>query len=388
MKKSDHRILVTHVGSLPRSQHLTELLLARENGIPFDAAEFDRITTAAVHDVVARQIAAGVDVISNGEQPRASFKTYVVGRMKGFGGESDRPLSADREEFPDYEELHKTRAPNRAKAHNAPQAVAEITYEDLTEAKREVEQFKTALAQRDGAYTEAFITAPSPGIVACTMLNAWYDSHEAYVNALADQLRKEYRLIHDAGFLVQIDAPDMAAERSMLWKRKPLSAYLDALDIHVAALNRALAGIPRDRIRLHSCWGNWDGPHNHDVPMADVLPKMYQANVGAHCIEFSNPRHAHEYPALKRSRFPEDRILVPGVIDSTTNFIEHPELVANRICEAVDAVGDKTRVMAGTDCGFGTYAGNQKVATSVVYAKLKTAREGADIAGRRLGFSI
>jgi 5-methyltetrahydropteroyltriglutamate--homocysteine methyltransferase len=227
------------------------------------------------------------------------------------------------------------------------------------------------------------MTAASPGIVATTMLNAHYDSHEAYVFALARQMRKEYELI--AGdFVLQIDAPDLAMERTVLFQDKSAAEFIRIAETHVAALNEALAGIPRDRIRLHCCWGNYDGPHIHDIPLAEILPVLYQARVGALSLEFANPRHQHEYAALKKVKLPAELILLPGVIDSTTNYVEHPEVVANRICEAVDAVGDRSRVIASSDCGFGTFAGSELVAEDVVWAKLRSCREGADIASRRL----
>jgi 5-methyltetrahydropteroyltriglutamate--homocysteine methyltransferase len=243
--------------------------------------------------------------------------------------------------------------------------------------------FRSALHGLAAPPTDTFMTAASPGIVATTMLNAHYDSHEAYVFALARQMRKEYELIA-ADFVLQIDAPDLAMERTVLFQDKSAAEFLKIAETHVAALNEALAGIPRDRVRLHCCWGNYDGPHIHDIPLSEILPVLYQARVGALSLEFANPRHQHEYAALKRAKLPPELILLPGVIDSTTNYVEHPEVIANRICEAVDAVGDRSRVIASSDCGFGTFAGSELVAEDVVWAKLKSCREGADIATRRL----
>jgi 5-methyltetrahydropteroyltriglutamate--homocysteine methyltransferase len=227
------------------------------------------------------------------------------------------------------------------------------------------------------------MTAASPGIIATTLLNAHYDSHEAYVFALARQMRKEYELIaHD--FVLQIDAPDLAMERTVLFKDKTVAEFLAIAEMHVAALNEALAAIPRDRIRLHCCWGNYEGPHVHDIPLEEILPVLYQARVGALSLEFANPRHQHEYAALRRNPPPPEFLLLPGVIDSTTNYVEHPDVVANRICEAVDAIGDRSRVIASSDCGFGTFAGSELVAEDVVWEKLRSCRKGADIATRRL----
>jgi 5-methyltetrahydropteroyltriglutamate--homocysteine methyltransferase len=243
--------------------------------------------------------------------------------------------------------------------------------------------FRAALDGLAVPPVDAFMTAASPGIIATTMLNAHYDSHEAYVFALARQMRKEYELIA-RDFVLQIDAPDLAMERTVLFQDKSVAEFLKIAEIHVAALNEALAGIPRDRIRLHCCWGNYEGPHMHDIPLSEILPVLCEAHVGALSLEFANPRHQHEYTALKQAKLPPEFMLLPGVIDSTTNYVEHPEVVANRICEAVDAVGDRSRVIASSDCGFGTFAGGELVAEDVVWAKLKSCRDGADIATRRL----
>ena len=333
--------------------------------------------------VVEQQAACGVDVVNDGEQPRVGFQTYVAQRMQGFGGESSRPRPRDYTDFPGLLAQHRQRFPKRSKVSNAPQAIAEVTYDDLAPAKDECRMFRSALDGLAAAPAEAFMTAASPGIVATTMLNAHYDSHEAYVFALARQMRKEYELIA-ADFVLQIDAPDLAMERTVLFQDKSAAEFLKIAETHVAALNEALAGIPRDRVRLHCCWGNYDGPHIHDIPLSEILPVLYQARVGALSLEFANPRHQHEYAALKRAKLPPELILLPGVINSTTNYVEHPEVIANRICEAVDAVGDRSRVIASSDCGFGTFAGSELVAEDVVWAKLKSCREGADIATRRL----
>lgn len=383
MRRSDDRILTTHVGSLPRNATLTDLLIREEAGESIDRAELARQGAAAVEHVVRRQSACGVDVINDGEQPRVGFQTYVAQRMQGFGGESNRPRPRDYVDFPSLVAQLRQRFPRRARISNAPQAIAAVRYEDLTPAEEECRLFRAALEALDTPPAEAFMTAASPGIIATTMLNAHYDSHEAYVFALAREMRKEYALIAQH-FVLQIDAPDLAMERTVLFHDKTVPEFLEIAEMHVAALNEALAGIPRERIRLHCCWGNYDGPHIHDVPLADILPVLTQASVGALSVEFANPRHQHEYAALKRARLPTDFLLLPGVIDSTTNFVEHPEVIANRICEAVDAVGDRSRIIASSDCGFGTFAGSELVAEDVVWAKLESLREGAAIATRRL----
>ena len=383
MLKSENRILTTHVGSLPRNAVLSDMLIRDELGEAVDTAEMARLADKAVRHVVRQQRANGVDVINDGEQPRVGFQTYVPQRMKGFGGESKRPRSRDWTDFPGFAEFMAKRLPRRSKVTNAPQAIADVVYEDLGPAEDEIRLFKSALAELGSPPAESFMTAAAPGIIATTMLNAHYDTHEAYVFALARQMKKEYELIA-RDFILQIDAPDLALERTVLFQDKTNAEFVAIAEMHVAALNEALAGIPRERVRLHCCWGNNEGPHAHDIPLAEVLPVLCQARVGGLSIEFANPRHQHEYKALKKAKLPPEFILLPGVIDTTTNFIEHPEVVANRICEAVDAVGDRTRVIASCDCGFGTFAGYEMVAEDVVWAKLKACREGADIATKRL----
>jgi 5-methyltetrahydropteroyltriglutamate--homocysteine methyltransferase len=383
MHRSDERILTTHVGSLPRNAVLTDLLIRDEAGEKVDRAELRRQSESAVRYVVEQQVASGVDIVNDGEQPRVGFQTYVAQRMQGFGGESKRPRPRDYTDFPSLLAQLPHRYPRRAKVSNAPQAIAEVRYEDLAPAEDECRMFRAALSKLPSSPLGTFMTAASPGIIATTLLNAHYDSHEAYVFALARQIRKEYELIA-RDFILQIDAPDLALERTVLFQDKSVAEFLKIAEMHVAALNEALAGIPRDRIRLHCCWGNYDGPHIHDVPLADILPVLTQAKVGALSIEFANPRHQHEYAALKKAKLPPEFLLLPGVIDSKTNFVEHPEVIANRICEAVDAVGDRSRVIASVDCGFGTFAGSELVAEEVVWAKLKSCREGAELATRRL----
>jgi 5-methyltetrahydropteroyltriglutamate--homocysteine methyltransferase len=383
MQQSDKRILTTHVGSLPRNAELSDLLIRDEAGEAVDRATLARLGEAAVRHVVARQSAAGVDVVGDGEQPRVGFQTYVAQRMKGFGGESKRPMPTDYANFPAFAAQVARRPARRSKVRNAPQAVADVVYDDLGPAEEECRMFKAALDGLDSKPADAFMTAASPGIIATTLMNAHYDSHEAYVFALARQMKKEYeRIARD--FVLQIDAPDLAMERTILFQDKSAAEFLAIAEMHVAAINEAVSGIPRERIRLHCCWGNWAGPHVDDIPMGEVLPVLYGAKVGALSIEFANPRHQHEYAALKRAKLPAEFLLLPGVIDSTTNYVEHPEVIANRICEAVDAVGDRSRVIASSDCGFGTFAGDEMVAEDVVWAKLRSCREGADIATKRL----
>ncbi len=384
MHKSETRILTTHVGSLPRDPVLTDLLLRQEQGQAVDLAELERHAEAAVRHVVQKQLEAGVDIGNDGEQPRVGFQTYVPQRMRGFGGESKRPTPQDLREFPGFAAMLRARGMIRAKVFNAPQAVAEVRYEDLSGVRRECALFRRVTEQLPQQFAECFMTAAAPGIIATTMLNAYYDSHERYVFALAEQMRKEYEYIHAQGFVLQLDAPDLAMERTFLFQDKSVREFQQVVEMHVAALNAAVRNIPPDRVRLHVCWGNYDGPHTHDVPLEDILPLLYQAKVGALSLEMANPRHQHEYKVLKKYPLPDSMLLIPGVIDSTVNYVEHPEVVADRICQVVEAVGDRSRVLAGTDCGFGTFAGWEMVAEDVVWAKLKACGEGARIATRRL----
>jgi 5-methyltetrahydropteroyltriglutamate--homocysteine methyltransferase len=384
MQQSDDRILTTHVGSLPRDRPLSELLIRQERGEEVDRGKLDTECQKAVRHVVGQQVACGIDVINDGEQPRVGFQTYVGLRMKGYAGKSPRPFFRDFVEFPDYADIWQKRGMTTSKVFDAPQAVAEIQYAGLSEADRECGLFLDAARQYAKRYRELFMTAASPGIVATTLLNAYYDSHESYVNAVAREMRKEYEHIHSKGLLLQLDCPDLAMERVGLFQKEPLSRFLEVVEAHVEAINNALVNIPRDRVRLHVCWGNWDGPHVFDVPLADILPILYRARVGALSLELANPRHEHELEVVKKHPLPDSMMFIPGVIDSTSNFVEHPELVCNRILRAVDAVGDRSRVIASADCGFGTFAGWEMVAPSVVWAKFRALREGAELASKRL----
>ena len=384
MLRSESRILTTHVGSLPRPPALRELLVRQDRGEPVDAAALDREVASALARVITGQIEAGIDIGNNGEQPRAGFSTYVAGRMRGFGGTSRRDLAQDLIDFPDYAELLARRRRDAARIADAPQAIAEIEYADLTPAARELDQFIAESDGRPRRFTERFMTAASPGVIATILLSAHYASHEQYIMALAREMRKEYELIHARGLVLQLDCPDLAMERARFFRRDSLDRFLQMVEVHVEAINRAIAAIPPDRIRLHLCWGNYDGPHTHDVPLEAVLPIVTRARVGALSLPLANPRHQHEYRVLRRHPLPDSWLLLPGVIDTTTNYVEHPEVVADRICAAVDAIGDRSRVVASTDCGFGTFAGSEAVAHSVVWAKLATLSEGAALATRRL----
>ena len=383
MQSSEQRILTTHVGSLPRPRPLADLLIRQERGEAIDEAELQRQVEAAVDGVVRGQVEAGIDVGNDGEQPRVGFQTYVAQRMQGFGGESARPQPRDWLDFPDYAAIIKARRRNAARIFNAPQALAEVRYTDLSAAESECDVFLRSAAQAR-SFSERFMTAASPGIIATTLLNAHYDSHEAYVFALAEQMRKEYELIHAKGLILQIDCPDLAMERTYFFQNESLRRFQEMVELHVEAINRAIRNIPPQRIRLHVCWGNYDGPHVHDVALEDILPLLYGARVGALSIELANPRHQHESHVFRQYPLPDGTLLLPGVIDSTVNYVEHPEVVANRIVQAVEVAGDRSRVIASTDCGFGTFAGSENVAPLVVWAKLRALSEGARLASARL----
>ena len=380
MLSSTDRILLTHVGSLPRNETLSNLLIAQEAGETIDTAALAREVGAATADIVSKQVKSGVDIGNDGEQSRVAFQTYVPRCMCGFGGKSQRPPATDQLEFPSYVRQNAARFPHTARLVDAPAALSEVRYVNSKPLQDDAARLKSL----GGDFKECFMTAPSPGIVATTMINQHYATHEAYLMALAEALSHEYRAIHDAGLILQIDSPDLAMERHRFFGKLTEAEFIVQLELHVAAINKALNGIPPDRIRLHVCWGNSDAPHTHDIAMSKILPSLYKAKVGALSIEFANPRHQHEYEALRANPLPKDMILIPGVLDTTTNFVEHPEVVARRLAEAVSVVGDRERVIASTDCGFGTFAGREFVAEDVVWAKLAAAADGARIASNRL----
>jgi 5-methyltetrahydropteroyltriglutamate--homocysteine methyltransferase len=381
MNFSRDRILTTHVGSLPRNDKLSDLLVKQEAGEKFDAAEMAAELDKAVKHVVDKQVAAGIDIGNDGEQQRVGFQTYVPQRMSGFGGVSKRRRGKEFEEFPELVASLMRRFPHTSKQQNAPEAQSELKYLDVKPLEGEIARFKR-IAQ--GKFSEQFMTAPSPGIISTTMLDAFYGSQDKYLTALSREMKNEYHAIHKAGLILQIDAPDLAMDRVMMYRDLDDAGFVKAVERHVRAINEGIAGIPRDRVRLHVCYGNWEGPHIYDVPLQNILPALYQAQVGALSIEFSNPRHAHEYAAFKKHPLPKDMLLIPGVIETTSNFVEHPEVVARRIEEAVSAVGERERVIASTDCGFGTFTNREWVIEPAVWLKLAALRQGADIASARL----
>lgn len=378
MPRSSHRVLTTHTGSLPRPKELRELLLAHETGQDTDSAHFQRQLQAAVRDVVQRQLAAGIDVIGDGEMSKTGFVRYVTDRLGGFAGRSATPQFADVEAFPEFASWRASE-PGRAQVNPACEGPVEVR--DRSGVERDIENLRSAL---NGHPAEScFIPAASPGVVAMNLDNHYYPSQEAYVFAVADAMKYEYQAIAAAGFTIQLDCPDLAMGRHRHFKDRSLEDFLAHSSMSIDALNHSVTGIPPGQLRLHVCWGNYEGPHTHDVELRDVLPVVLRANVGAFVIETANPRHEHEWQVFEQIKLPEDVVLIPGVIDSTTNFVEHPRLVAQRIVRFARLVG-RERVIAGTDCGFGTAAARGNVAADVVWAKLASLSEGAAIASKEL----
>jgi 5-methyltetrahydropteroyltriglutamate--homocysteine methyltransferase len=387
MQRSTERILTTHTGSLPRPAELTRLYALRSGGNAVDAAEIDRAGRDAVRQVVKNQRAAGIDVGNNGEQQRDSFFLYLKTRLSGLGGSWQRPSRADVDRYPQFKRMWEQQHARKTQVSalgGLPKAIGEVRYLDARAIHDECRHFEVVLAENPGVFVEAFMSAPSPGIVATAVRNEHYDTLDAYLAALGNALQVEYEAIVQHGLLLQIDAPDLALERHITYKEAPLAAFVGFVERVVATINKAIASIPRERVRLHVCWGNSESPHDADVPLEDVLPVLQQAKVGGFVLPFANPRHAHEFRCFEKYPLRDDQLLVAGVIDSLTNFVEHPEVVADRIERVAAVVGDPSRVLAGTDCGFDTSAGWGRVAEDVVWAKLASLREGARLASQRL----
>jgi 5-methyltetrahydropteroyltriglutamate--homocysteine methyltransferase len=386
MQRSEHRILTTHAGSLPRPAELTRLFARRASGETVDEAAIETQGRAAVRDIVRRQIEAGIDVIDDGEQSRESFVLYMRRRLTGMGGSGTRPMHADLDAYPLYKGTFQQRATSAERVSNRanlPKAIGEVRYADPSSIESECADFRAALRGQQG-FAEAFLTAPSPGIIASIVQNEHYDSFERYLDALAAALQVEYEAIVRNGFLLQLDCPDLALERHTSYRDRPLADFVKFVETVVAAINKAVNKIPREKIRLHVCWGNYEGPHDHDVALRDILPAILRAKAGAIFLPFANPRHAHEFRVLKDIPLAADQLLIAGVIDTLTNFVEHPEVVADRIERIAAAIGDPRRVLAGTDCGFDTSAGMGRVTEDIVWAKLRALRDGAELVSKRL----
>ncbi len=380
MRTSTDRILTTHVGSLPRPQDVVDALFAQDRGEPVDPEAFDATMRAAVFDAVSKQVAAGVDVVSDGETSKISYATYIRHRLTGFEiGESPRQVPSDIDDFPGFK-ARLAKIGDTPKYHR-PICRGPIAVKDLAPLRKDIEHLKAAMAAA-GA-TEGFMNAASPGVIAVFQPNEHYPTQEQYLEAIAQAMRAEYETIVGAGLLLQIDAPDLAMGRHIAFRGASEAEFLRNARLQVEALNHALANVPADRVRLHICWGNYEGPHHHDIPLERIIDLVLAVKAQAILFEGANPRHAHEWTVWQATKVPEDKILVPGVIDSVSNFVEHPALVAERICRYADIVG-RERVIAGTDCGFGTFAGAGAVHPPIAYAKLAAMAEGAAIASRRL----
>jgi 5-methyltetrahydropteroyltriglutamate--homocysteine methyltransferase len=379
MKLSTERILTTHVGSLPRPQDVVDLLFAQDRGEPYDAGTFDKTVQRGVDDIVKRQAEVGVDVVSDGEMGKISYATYIRHRLTGFEGDSARPTPQDLDDYPEFRD--KLVAEGHSAKYLRPVCKGPIKVKDLEPVRRDIARMKHALA-RVGV-TEGFLNAVSPGTIAVFQPNEFYKSHEAYMEALAEAMREEYETIVKSGLLLQLDCPDLAMGRHSRFKNLTDDEFVGAATVQVEALNHALANVPADRVRLHICWGNYEGPHTHDIPLSMVLPLLFKAKPMALLIEGANPRHEHEWELWTTHKLPDDKVLVPGVLDSSCNFVEHPQLVAQRIVRYAENVG-RERVIAGTDCGFGTFAGFGPVHPLICWEKMKSLAEGARIASKKL----
>jgi 5-methyltetrahydropteroyltriglutamate--homocysteine methyltransferase len=380
MLLSTDRILTTHVGSLPRPQNVVDQLFAQDQGQEYSPVRFDAVMAEAVGDVVRKQREVGIDVVSDGEMSKISYATYIRHRLTGFEiGEMPRAVPADLDAFPEYKE-RLARLGATPKYHR-PICCGEIKVKDLSALEKDIANLKQSAAHAGAA--EAFMNAASPGVVAVFQPNTHYKSQEDYVAALGEAMAAEYEMIVAAGLILQIDSPDLAMGRHIRFRDVDDAEFLRNAELQVEALNHALRNVPADRVRMHICWGNYEGPHTHDIPLEKIIGTVLRAKPQAYLMEASNPRHAHEWAVWARTKIPDDKVLIPGVIDSVTNFVEHPELVAERIGRFADIVG-RERVLAGTDCGFGTFAGFGAIHPPIAYAKLRSLAEGAEIASRRL----
>ena len=384
MKTSQDRILTTHVGSMPRPQDVVDMLFAEDQGQPFDQADYDAVMTRNVAAIVEQQKACGVDIPSDGEMSKISYATYIRHRLTGFGlGEVPRATPKDLDEYPEFRD--RLAKQGGTPKYHRPICQDAIAIKDLAPLEKDIANMKAAM---DAAgVEEGFMNAASPGVIAVFQPNQYYDSHEAYLQALAEVMKVEYEAIHAAGLILQIDCPDLAMGRHIKFRDEDDAEFVRNAEMQVEALNYALSNVPADRVRMHLCWGNYEGPHTHDVPLATILPTVMKAKPQAVLFEGANPRHCHEWQewadAAATGAIPEDKVLIPGVLDTTTNFIEHPKLIAERIVRLANIVG-RERVIAGSDCGFGTFAGFGAIHPSICWGKLRSMAEGAAIASEQL----
>ena len=371
------RILTSHVGSLPRSQEIVDFIFARENDVPYDVFSFDETMTKAVHDTVEKQAESGIDIVSDGETSKISYATYVKDRYTGFSGDSPRNAPADLKMFPTF--LERLANEGGTPQYARPMCTGPVSPKGQGELQKDISNLKAAMSAH--GITKGFMNAASPGVVSLFLQNNFYKTREEYLSALADAMKTEYETIVASGLDLQLDCPDLALSRHMLFNDLTDDEFLKVAASHVEALNYALKEVPEEKVRVHICWGNYEGPHCCDISMDKMFSTLMSTNAGYLLFETSNPRHAHEWTVFRdrKSEIPDNKVLVPGVVDTTTNFIEHPELVAQRIERFTNIVG-KDRVIAGSDCGFGTFAGFGAVDPQIAYAKLKSLSEGAALA--------
>jgi 5-methyltetrahydropteroyltriglutamate--homocysteine methyltransferase len=379
MKRSTDRILTTHVGSLPRPQDVVDLLFAQDRGGPVDAAQFEATMQRAVNEAVSKQAESGIDIASDGEMSKISYATYIRHRLTGFEGDSPRPTPQDLDDFPEYRD-RLVKAGHSA-TYRRPVCKGPIAVRDLKPLQDDIARMQHALSTAN--VTEGFMNSASPGTIAVFQPNEYYPSHEAYLEALANVMREEYETIVKSGLLLQLDCPDLAMGRHTRFKSLTDEQFLRNAELQVEALNHALANVPADRVRLHICWGNYEGSHVNDIACAKIFPIALKVKPVALLIEGANPRHEHEWEAWTTIKLPDDKILIPGVIGSNSNYVEHPEVVAQRILRYANIVG-RERVMAGTDCGFGTFAGFGAVYPAFCWMKMRSLSEGARLASQRL----
>jgi len=379
MKTSTDRFLTTHVGSLPRPQEVVDLLFAQDRGEPIDEAKFNETMRGSVADLVKRQQECAIDIVSDGETSKISYATYIRHRLTGFEGDSARPTPQDLDDFPEYRD-RLVKAGHSA-TYKRPVCRGPIKVKNLKPVEQDIAHMKEALLKAN--VLEGFMNAVSPGTIAVFQPNEYYPSHETYLAALAEAMREEYELIARSGLLLQLDCPDLAMGRHSRFKTLSDKEFLRYAELQVEALNHALANIPAERVRLHVCWGNYEGSHIHDMDCMKILPMVIKVKPMALLIEGANPRHEHEWEAWTKIKLPEDKILIPGVISSSTNYVEHPEVVAQRLIRYANVVG-KERILAGSDCGFGTFAGFGPVYPAFAWMKFRSLAEGARLASHRL----
>jgi 5-methyltetrahydropteroyltriglutamate--homocysteine methyltransferase len=379
MKLSRDRILTTHVGSLPREKPVVDLLFRREQGELYDQSEFDRVTAEAVDDAVRRQVEIGLDVVSDGETSKIGYATYIKDRLTGFGGDNPRLIARDLQDYPNFRSRMAVFAGKQTFKRQS--CVGPIQFIGHTDLDRDISNMRRAISRHKP--TDAFLNAASPGVISAFQPNAFYSTHEAYVEAIGEAMRFEYEAIVNAGFVLQLDCPDLAMARHTAFQELSEAEFLKRAEHQVEVMNHALRNVPASSLRMHVCWGNYEGPHDYDIPLEKVIGIVLKAKPSAIQFEASNPRHAHEWAIWKNTRIADDKVLIPGLLTSTSNYVEHPELVAQRICQFAEIVG-RERVIAGTDCGFGTFAGIGKMDAGISFKKLRALVEGAELATQRL----